>query len=87
MWIGDLLKRVRSEDFGDVYIVGIVKTMNADDFKKRTKDFTLRIVDFVESLPQTRTAEFNLQSAIKSPKLLESRYNACPVSSGAYPLA
>ena len=30
--------------------------MNADDFKRRTKEFALRIIRLVESLPNTRTA-------------------------------
>ena len=30
--------------------------MNADDFKQRTKEFALRIIRLVESLPNTRTA-------------------------------
>jgi four helix bundle protein len=30
--------------------------MNVDDFKRRTKEFALRIIRLVESLPNTRTA-------------------------------
>jgi four helix bundle protein len=30
--------------------------MNTDDFKRRTKEFALRIIRLVESLPNTRTA-------------------------------
>ena len=30
--------------------------MNSEDFKRKTKDFALRIIRLVESLPNTRTA-------------------------------
>ena len=50
--------------------------MNADDFKKRTKTFALRIIKLVEALPPGRTADVVGRQLVKSGTSVAANYRA-----------
>lgn len=50
--------------------------MNADELKKRTKAFALRVVRLVESLPRRRTAEVIGRQLLRSGTSVGANYRA-----------
>lgn len=58
--------------------------MNQDDLKKRTKQFALDIIRFVESLPKRRTAEILGNQLLRSGTAVGANYrSACRARSVA----
>jgi four helix bundle protein len=63
----------RISDFG----FGIAdKKMNADDFKKRSKEFALRVIALVDALPQTRSADVLGRQLLRSATSVAANYRA-----------
>jgi four helix bundle protein len=50
--------------------------MNAEDFKKRTKAFALRVIHLVESLPNNRTSDVIGRQLLRSGTSVGANYRA-----------
>ena len=50
--------------------------MDAEEFKRRTKSFTLRIVRLVDSLPRSRTADVFARQLLRSGTSVGANYRA-----------
>jgi four helix bundle protein len=50
--------------------------MEADELKRRTKDFALRIIRLVESLPRSRSADVIGQQILRSATSIGANYGA-----------
>jgi len=55
---------------------GFEKRMNASELKQRTKDFGLRVVRLVETLPRSRTAEVFGRQLLRSATSIGANYRA-----------
>jgi len=56
--------------------MGIFLLMGAEEFKQRTKAFTLRIVHLVDSLPRSRTADVFARQLLRSGTSVGANYRA-----------
>jgi four helix bundle protein len=64
---------LRILDFG----FGIAdKQMKADDFKKRSREFALRVIALVDALPQTRSADVLGRQLLRSATSVAANYRA-----------
>ena len=58
--------------------------MNREEMKKRTKQFALRVIQLIESLPRTRTADVLARQLLRSGTSVGANYrSACRAKSSA----
>ena len=50
--------------------------MNEEDLKRRTKQFALRVIRLVETLPRTRTAQVIVNQLLRSATSVAANYRA-----------
>ena len=55
---------------------GMLLVMDAEEFKRRTKAFALRIVHLVDSLPKSRTADVFARQLLRSGTSVGANYRA-----------
>ena len=72
------------KNFAQFHALTVRRVMNSDQFKKRTKEYGLRIVRFVETLPKRGVAEVLSRQLVKSGTSVGANYrSACRARSRA----